>query len=304
MNNHAKRPALAALGAGMLGGLQWRLVLLWIAITLLPTLVVALPVWRVMDGLMSHSVNATRWASHFDGLMFSDVFGAIARDSAWTGSAFIAGVVLMLALSPFLTGMVVAGGRANRMLGFGALLQGGATEYGRMLRLLPLSLVPYGLFAAATYGMSSFTNDHVDAALLPSKAELYQHGGLAVILLVFVIAQAIIESARAQFIADIGLRSAFRALGRGIVQVVRRPFATLVVYLVITVIGAGLSVLIAAWRGHTLAVGISWLVAFVIVQLGVAVVAWMRTARLLALAGIAPVNPAHRRRRTDFAPAL
>jgi hypothetical protein len=42
---------------------------------------------------------------------------------------------------------------------------------------------------------------------------------------------------------------------------------------------------------------------FLIVQLGVAVVAWMRTARLLALAGLVAVSP-HRRRRTDFAPAL
>jgi len=32
------------------------------------------------------------------------------------------------------------------------------------------------------------------------------------------------------------------------------------------------------------------------------VLAWMRTARLLALAGLVAVNP--RRRRTDFAPAL
>jgi hypothetical protein len=304
MNTTAKRSAAAALGTGAIGGLQWRLMLLWILITLLPTLVVALPLWRTLDALLSHSVHATRWAAHFDGLMFGDVSSALSRDNTWTGAAFVVGCLLTLAMSPFLTGMVVAGGRANRALGFGALLQGGATEYGRMLRLLPLSIIPYGIFAAVAQGASSFSEKRVDAALLPSSADLYQNGALVVTLLFFVFAQAIIESARAQFIADIGLRSAFRALGRGIVQFIRRPFATLAVYLVITLIGTGLAVLIAAWRGHTVAVGASWFVAFAIVQIGVIVVAWMRTARLLALAGIAPMNAAHRRRRTDFAPAL
>jgi len=304
MNAHSKRSAAAALGIGMVGGLQWRLMLLWVVVTLLPTAVVALPLWRVLDTLMGHSVHATAWATHFDGLMFSDVAGAISRDNPWTGAAFLVGVLLTLAMSPFLSGMVIAGGRANRALGFGGLLQGGATEYGRMLRLLPLSIVPYGLFAAVAGGASTFAEKKADVALLPSGAELYGHLALAVTLLFFVIAQSIIESARAQYIADIGLRSAFRALGRGITQFFRRPFATLFVYLVVTVVGAALALLVAAWRIHTVGAGAAWLPAFLIVQLGVIVVAWMRTARLLALAGMAPTTAAHRRRRADFAAAL
>jgi hypothetical protein len=133
---------------------------------------------------------------------------------------------------------------------------------------------------------------------------MYTYGALAVALLFFVIAQAVVESARAQFVADIGLRSAFRALGRGLMQFVRRPFATVMVYLAITLVGTALVVSIAAWRGNSTAAGSGLFVAFPIVQLGVVVIGWMRTARLLALAGIAAVNPAHRRRRTDFAPAL
>lgn len=302
MNAHAKRSALSALGLGVVGALQWRLMLLWILITLLPTLVVALPLWRVLDDLVGHSVHAEQWATHFNGIFFADVFGALQR-SPWIGSAFAAGALLTLAVSPFLAGMAVAGGRANRALSFGGLLQGGATEYGRMLRVLPLSLIPYGLVVLATRGISSFADDKLDAALLPSTADTYRYLVLGVTLLSFVIAQAIVEAARAQFIADITLRSALRALGRGFMQVIRRPFASLLVYLLITLVGVGLSVLIAAWRGRSVAVGSEWLSAFLIVQLGVAVVAWMRTARLLALAGLSNVTQ-HRRRRTDFAPAL
>lgn len=303
MNDRQKRPAIAAIGHGALGGLQWRLVLLWILITLLPTMVVALPLWKVLDRLLGYSVHADAWAAHFDGLMFSDVFAALRDANHWTGMAFLAGVLLTLAISPFLTGMAVAGGRANRALGFGGLLQGGAMEYGRMLRLMILSLVPYGLFVLVAQGASTFAERKVDAAFLPSTADLYQHGALAVGLLFFMIAQVIVESARAQFIADVGLRSAFRALGRGFMQFVRRPFASVFVYLAITLVGGVLAVLIAAWRGHTTGAGSGLLAGFLIVQLGVAVVAWMRTSRLLALAGLVAVNP-HRRRRTDFAPAL
>jgi hypothetical protein len=304
MNNNAKRSAFAALGNGAVGGLQWRLLLLWILISLLPTLVVALPLWRTLDALLGHSVHAEAWATHFDGLMFGDVYTALGRDNPWIGMAFVAGMILTLAISPFLTGMAVAGGRAGRALSFGGLLQGGATEYGRMLRLLVLTIIPYGLFGLIAKAASSLADDKTDVALLPSTADMYSYGALAVALLFFVIAQAIVESARAQFIADITLRSAFRALGRGFMQFAKRPFATVAVYLVITLFGTALVVLIAAWRGHTVAAGSGLLIAFVIVQLGVIVIAWMRTARLLALARIAAVNPAQRRRRTDFAPAL
>ncbi|MGF6493338.1 hypothetical protein ABIE56_001518 [Luteibacter sp. 621] len=302
MNGQVKRSAIAALGAGALGGLQWRVMLLWILFTLLPTLVVALPFWSLLDGMLGYSVHAERYASHFDGLMFADVMAGL-RDNRWTGMAFFAGVLVTLAISPFLTGMVVAGGRAGRALSFGALLQGGATEYGRMLRLLILSLVPYILFGLAAHGLSSLASDKGDAAFLESDADLWANVALGATLLVFVIVQCIVESARAAYIADVTLRSAFRALGRGFMQFLRRPFATLLVYLVITLVGGILAVLIASWRGHTTAAGSGTLVAFLIVQVGVIVVAWMRTARLLALSRLANVNP-HRRRRTDFAPAL
>jgi hypothetical protein len=302
MNGRQQRSSLAAIGSASLAGLQWRLMLLWIFVTLLPTMVVALPLWRVLDDLLGHSVHAEAWARHFDGLMFGDVFQALRNDNAWTGMAFVAGMLLTLLTAPFLAGMIVAGGRAHRALSFGGLLQGGAAEYGRMLRLSILALVPYGIFVAAAFGASSFADDKIDAAVLASNADWYQHGALAVALLFFVIAQAVVESARAQFIADIGLRSAFLALGRGFMQFVRRPFATLFVYVAITAIGGVLLVAIAAWRGHTAAAGSGLPLGILIVQLGVIVVAWMRTARLLALAGLVMVNP--RRRRTDFAPAL
>jgi len=303
MNTRAPRSALASLGKGAFQALQGQLIVLWVLITLVPTLVVTLPLWKTLDGLLAHSVHAPAWASRFDGLMFSDVADAL-RGNAWISAGFVVGAVLTLLVSPFLTGMVVASGRAGRSLGFGALLQGGATEYGRQLRLMLLALLPYGLFVLAAMGISSVVDDGVDAATLETKARGYQYGGMALTALCFAIVQTVVESARAQFIADVGLRSAFRAMGRGLLLFLRRPLACVLIWMAITAIGAAGSLVIAVWRGHTSAVGTGVVSAFLIVQLGVAIVAWMRSARLLALAGLVATNPAHRRRRTDFAPAL
>lgn len=302
MNGRQKRSSFAAIGSAGVAGLQWRLMLLWIFVTLIPTMAVALPVWRVLDDLLGHSVHADAWAQRFDGLMFGDVVAAFQNDHGWTGMAFVVGVLLTWLTAPLLAGMIVAGGRAHRALDFGGLLQGGAAQYGRMLRLSFLALIPYGLSIAAALGASSFADDRIDTAVLASSADWYRHGATAVALLFFVVAQAIVESARAQFIVDTGLRSAFLALGRGVMQFVRRPLATMFVYLAITLVGGVLLVGIASWRGHTTAAGSGLPLGILIVQLGVIVVAWMRTARMLALAGLAMVNP--RRRRSDFAPAL
>ena len=302
MNARAPRSVFASTARGVVDALQWRLVILWMLVTLLPTLVVALPLWKALDDLLGHSVHAQTWALHLDGLMFGDVFDAL-RAGKWMGAAFFAGVLLTLLFAPFLAGMIVATGRAGRHLGFGALLQGGATEYGRQLRLSILALVPYGVFVFAANGVSSLVDGRVDVALLESRALWYQYGGMVAMALCFGIVQAVVESARAQFIVDVGLRSAFRAMGRGLLQFGRRPFASLFAYATITLIGGVGAVAITAWRGHATATGAGVLGAFLIVQLGVAVVAWTKTARLLALAGLAAANPAHRRRRTDFAPA-
>lgn len=302
MNARAPRSVFASTARGIVDALQWRLVILWMLVTLLPTLVVALPLWKVLDDLLGHSVHAQAWALHLDGLMFGDVFDAL-RAGKWMGAAFLAGVLLTLVFAPFLAGMIVATGRAGRHLGFGALLQGGATEYGRQLRLSILAVLPYAVFAFAVNGLSSLVDGRVDAARLESHALWYQYGGLLVAVVCLGIVQAVVESARAQFIVDIGLRSAFRAMGRGVLQFGRRPFASLFAYAAITIVGGVGAIAIAAWRGHTTATGAGVLGAFLIVQLGVAVVAWTKTARLLALAGLTAANPAHRRRRTDFAPA-
>jgi len=288
-NKHASRRVdLGAVMRAPLVAMQWRLLLLWTLLLLLPTAVVSLPLWRSLSGLLDHSVHAPAWAAQFSPLMFGDTLSALRDDTGWLGGVAILGLLLTLLLSPFLNGMLVGGGRASRTLGFGHLLQCGIVEYGRMFRLMLWSVVPYAVMGGLI-GVALHMADGVgDKAVLQAQADRASHLALVVAGVLFVLAQAIVESGRAAFIADGNLRSATRAFGRGFMQLLRRPFSSLLSYVLISVIGYAVALMLGVGRVHTPALGVTGLVlAMLLTQLVVLVLGWVRVARVYALAEVA-----------------
>ncbi|HEX8777830.1 MAG TPA: hypothetical protein VF738_06895 [Rhodanobacter sp.] len=283
----APRAGFGALFSAMGAALQWRLLLLWLLLMLLPATVVALPLWRTLGGLLDHSVHAGAWARQFDPLMFGDTLGALSGHTAWLGGAALLALLLTLLMAPFLDGMAVGSGRAARTLGFGALLQNGWLEYGRMFRVMLWALLPYAVVAAVAAAGTHVAEQHAGRAVLESQADAWSHGVHGVLLAVFVLAQAIVESARAAFVADTGLRSATRAFGRGFMQLLRRPLKTLLFYLVVSVLGLAIAAVLGIARIHTTAVDGGFWLAVLLGQWIVLVLAWMRVARLFALARLA-----------------
>ncbi len=281
------RAGIGALFAAMGNALQWRLLLLWLLVMLLPATVVALPLWRSLAALLDHSVHADAWARHFDPLMFSGMSAAMTGHVAWLGGAATLALLLTLLLSPFLDGMAVGSGRAARTLGFGALLQNGWIEYGRMFRVMLWSLAPYAVVAIVAGIGTHLADRHAEQAVLEAQADAWTHGARWVLLAAFVLAQAIVESTRAAFIADPGLRSATRALGRGFLQLLRRPLKTLLFYLVVSVLGLAIAAAFGIARIHVTAVDGGFWLALLLSQLIVLVLGWMRIARLFALARLA-----------------
>lgn len=288
MNAHDQTSAVRALGRGLRNALQWRLLLLWALILLLPTAIVALPLWSKLADLLDHSIYASEWAQQMSGLAVTDVFTQIGRSDIALSSTSNLAMVLALLLSPLLTGMVIASGRAARTLGFGSLLQGGIHEYGRMLRSLLWAVIPLGLAFAIGAGAFALADNRADEAILQSSADSGALIAWIVFGIVFVIAHASVEAGRAQFIADPGLHSAIRGWWRGFRQLLRRPLSTLGVYLVVSVIGYALVLLLGMLRiridGDDL---LMFTLAFLLTQLGVMVLAWMRSARLFGLAAVA-----------------
>ena len=274
--------------AALLAALQWRLLLLWLVLLLLPTAIVALPLWKALGGLLDHSVHAPAWADQFNPIMFGDVLGALRDNGDWLGGAALAGLLLAVLLAPLLSGMVVSCGRAGRALGFGHLLQSAVIEYGRMFRLMLWSLPVYAIaVGVASFGLV-LADKHAERVVLESQADAGMHAALVVLAVLFVLAQAVMESARAAFIADVGLRSATRALGRGLLQLWRRPLDTLLCFVLVTGLGYAIALAFGVARLRTVASGPGgFLIALLFSQLAVAAIGWMRTARLFALAQVA-----------------
>ena len=285
---HSRRVDFGAVASAPFAAWQWRLLLLWLLMTLIVTAVAALPFLQAMGALVDRSTHVHAWARGFDALMFSDVGSALSREHAVLHGAGLASLLLMLLLLPWLNGMVVASGRAGRALGFGVLLQGGLVEYGRMFRLMLWSLVPYALAGFVAQLGFDRGDDRGDLAVLQSQADAASHLAWWLAGFVIVLAQAWVECARAAFIADAGLRSATVAMVRGLLQLLRRPISTVFVYLVLTAIGFAIALGFGLLRIHTLAVGTQGLLlGFVLSQLVVATLGWMRIARLFALADVA-----------------
>jgi len=287
MMTSSRRTDVGALMLAPVAALQWRLLLLWLVFLLLPAAVAALPAWRTLAGLLDRSVHAADWARHFDGLAFGDVIHALRTSGEALHGSLLLATVFALLLGPFLTGMTVATGRAGRALGFGQLMQSGVIEYGRMFRMLLWSLLPYAVaigLGALAIKVAHQSGGH---AVLQSAADRYMRTAFWVLAVLFMLAHAVVESARAAFIVDPGLRSATRALGRGFMQLVRRPLGTLLSYLVIGAIGSAIALACGVGRVHTPAVGPGgFLLALLLAELAVLATGWMRVARLFALAAV------------------
>lgn len=284
---HARRVDLGAVATAPFAALQWRLLSLWMLATLIATSVAALPLLQSLGALLDHSTHAHAWAQQFDGLMFGDVAMALSREHAALHGAVLASLLSMLLLLPWLNGMVIASGRAGRTLSFGQLLREGLGEYGRMFRLMLWSMLPYALAGLLVQTGFDRADDRSDLATLQSQADSALHLAWWFAGVVVVVAQAWIEAARASFIADAGLRSASIAMLRGLLQLVGRPLSTLLAYLLITAVGLAVALAFGWLRTRTVSVGapaLCW--GFLLSQLIVAALGWMRIARLFALAEV------------------
>jgi hypothetical protein len=109
----SRRVDFSALMRAPLAAMQWRLLLLWVLLLLLPTAVVSLPFWRALSGVLDHSIHAQAWATRLSASMFGDTMSAL-KINSWFGGIALLGMLLTVLLSPFLNGMIVGSGRAGR----------------------------------------------------------------------------------------------------------------------------------------------------------------------------------------------
>jgi hypothetical protein len=301
MNRTSRRGGLGAAFAALKSALQWRLLLLWIIATLLPVLLVATPLWATLQAQFGHSLYAADIAAGRNVPLLIQGLMKVGEHLGWLGVSLGATTVLMLLLSPWLTGMVVASLRAGRRLGFGELVHGGLSEYGRMLRMLLWSVIPLGIAAAIGGGVIGAMAKGTEQAILASEVDSASRIGLVVAVFVFVLAHATVEAGRGWLGADSGLRSVVKAWWRGCKLLLKRPLATLLVYLVASLAGYGLALLFAWLRVRVDGAGMgAFVLSLLLGQAIVAMLAWGRIARVYGMADLAADRMA---REATMAPA-
>jgi hypothetical protein len=281
------RTALRA-ALGRRGALQWRLLLWWALLLLLPTLVATLPLWQMLSASLDHSPYAARLAERLDLIAFADLVGAAKdRHAPALGAGGIVGLVLTLLLSPLLSGMAVAAAHAQQAPGFGALLAAGTQWYPRLARMLVWSIVPLGvagLLGAEAYRLAGKVTE---TALLESVAQRASHLATLATVALLVLAHATVDAGRAVLASDHRRNSAVAAWWRGCGLLLRRPLALLGTYVSVTVVGLVAAGVLALVRTRVPALGTFGTIgAVVLAQLVVVVLGWMRAARLMALAAL------------------
>lgn len=302
------------LRAAVHGARQWRLGFLWTLTLLLPTAVASWPLWRALAAALDFSPRVAVLAQRIDLLAFSDLLVVLGRSGPALGGAATLATLLLLLLSPLLSGMMVTAAHTEDRLSITALLQGGVALYGRMFRLLLVSLLPLLLIGAATGGAFKVAGKHAEQVFLDAHAQRARWIATVLGLLVFWVLHATIEAARGQLASDRALRSAWRALFRSIRMLGRRPLMLLGLYLLPTLLSLLLATLLFSLRIRTSAATSGGLAAgLLFTQLAVAVIGLGRVSRLYALTALcrdsAPTSanpregapPAHAHASADLA---
>ena len=271
---------------------QWRILVIWLVLTLVPTAVFCLPIGRFLASHLDHSAHVSEWAGHFDPLIFGDLLINAYVLYPVFGSILLVSVLLLLLVWPFLTGMVVAAAKGNRAQSFYGLIQGGFAEYGRMLRTLIWSLVPLGIAGAAGGALLHAVAERAESAILESAANDEMLLARIVLGILVVVALASVDAGRAQFVLDGARRSAIRAWWRGVRLVIRRPVATLGTYALITAVGLAVAGVLGLARVNVPHVTFpGFLLAFLLTELIAATLICTRIARLMVLVQIGRAQP-------------
>ena len=280
--------SFAAVPRAARSALQWRLLLLWVLLMLIPTAILGLTLYQTMSAQLDYSVHAAEIARQLDATVFTDLMAAHGKNSAAFSGATIIALLATLLISPLLSGMAATAARAEGTPGFGALTTGGLAEYPRMLRMLVWSIIPLGVAGALGGAAMSAAEKYGAKAVLESSADVATYAALALSVLLLALMHASLDAGRAELAIERRRTSAVKAWWSGCKLLLKRPLATFGVYLLISVVGMGIAALLVVGRINVSGAGPAGFIgALLLVQVTVAVLGWMRSARLFAMMELA-----------------
>jgi hypothetical protein len=284
MNTPAVIKFLPNLGPAMRRALQWRLLLWWVLLTLIPTLVLLLPPWQLLSARLDHTMLAVEWAQHWDFMMLADLARSFTMQQMALGASSSASVLLLLVLIPLMNGLFIAASRSATALRMGELLREGLRQYWRMFRLMLVALIPIGLAVLALRLINKSVMHYADRAVLESDVDHLKWAAMAGWAILFAIADASVDAARASLAFEPDRRSAIKAWWRGLKLVLRHPLRSVVLYLGVTALAAlALAVALGVRLELRNASLVGLMLGLVIAQVITAIIAWMHYARLFGM---------------------
>jgi hypothetical protein len=263
---------------------QWRPLLLLLVAGWVPTALLAVPLWRVLADNLDNSVHAAQWAQRLDLVMATDTIAQLTRAGSALAGAAIASLLLTLLLIPFQDAVLVTAARTNERLRLGELLHAGLREYGPMLRLLLVSLLPLALALGLSALAFKGVNRYAAHAVLADDVDRLGWLADALAAVLVITALAGVEAGRARFAYDPRKRSAFKAWWRGVKLVFRHPLRSYGVVLGISVPALLAAAVLGLARLELSTAGAGGFIAgWLIVQLLATVLNWAHLARLSGL---------------------
>ena len=283
MKQAATTKVLAILPRAAARATQWRPVLLLVLLGWIPTALLAVPLWRTLAENLDNSVHSAQWAQSMDVIMFADLITRVGLSGSALAGAGIAAVAVLLLLLPFQHAVLVTAARTDERIGLGELLRAGLREYGPMLRMLLVSLIPLGVALGLASLAFKWLGKYAQHAIVESDVDPVAWAVYALAGLLVVYALAGIEAGRARFALDPRKRSAFKAWWRGFKLMFFSPLRGLGIFLGITIPALIAVAALALARVEIATAGVpGFAIAWVIVQVLAAVLVWANFARLAA----------------------
>jgi hypothetical protein len=267
-------------------GAQWRYLLLFPAVMLLPVGLSFAPTKHFLGWLFDHSTREADLVARLDSAALTEVVKQLSDpEAAGVFSGTHAAVVVALILAPALAGAAAALSRHHAShLRLRGLLGGAGEMYPRMLRMAFVAVLPLGIAAgvgALAFHLARQAGEH---ASLESSADSANGWATMVTVLFVWLADVTVEAGRAHLAAQPERRSAFLAWWAGVKLLVKRPGLSLGLCAMTSVLGVGGAIVVTALRNRIVERGVGTILLGVLLgQLAIVAIAWGRSSRMVGL---------------------
>ena len=272
------------LGAAARRSAQHRLIILWIVALGVPTVLFVTPVYLLLAKHLNHSIDSAAIAAHLDLRVLIDLPGVLFAFPEAVGAASVASILIGFASYAWLNGLAVGASRFKPNVSYSVLIAAANSQYWRMFRMGLWALVIVGIALAIASAAGSGIERADAEAVVASSLDTVKLLHNLFTLLLLALAQCSLEVGRAFLAIDPRRRSVIRSWWNGVAMLIRHPIRLIAAWLVPSLLSVLLSAALMLLRLNINQGGVIGLAAaFVIAELVVAWMAWMRITKLYAL---------------------